>query len=291
MYKLLVESISSLLKSKYSKGNRLHLKSVLSALKQASPLFLSDPSDVDLQQISFRNIKSDDQIPRILDEFINDFERTLPVNSSAKNYSLFSMTALKIIKALEIGNKRGLASMHVINRLEEMFLKYPFKYNKQATLDPLGIMFATIEIILESEKNLGIVYKFDKTILGQFAQFIQRYYLRFDDSIGKILDDMEKMPKSRLTVTLDQNYRAILEKIFQHGITSLPQEEKIKKAKELLEKITQQKEDSEALKLYNVLKLACEDKGVRLGISYFARSINRTEKRFSNTILDELSHQ
>ncbi|HWY34230.1 MAG TPA: hypothetical protein VNX68_06255, partial [Nitrosopumilaceae archaeon] len=98
MYKLLIQSISSLLKSKYSKGNRLHLRSVLGALKQAAPLFLSDPSDIELQQISFRNIKPEDQIPRILDEFIDDFERSLAVNSSAKNYSLFSITSLKIIK-------------------------------------------------------------------------------------------------------------------------------------------------------------------------------------------------
>jgi hypothetical protein len=289
MYKLLVESISSLLKSKYSKGNRLHLRSVMSALKQAAPLFLSDPPNAELQQISFRNIESENQIPRILDEFMDDFERTLSINSSAKNYSLFSMTALKIIKSLDAGNKRGLASMHVINRLEKMFLKYPFKHSKQATLDPLGTIFSTIEMMLESEKNLGIAYKFDKTILDQFAQFMQRYYLRFDDSLGKILDDIEKMPKSRLTVTLDQNYRTILEKIFQYGITYLPQEDKIKKAKELLEKITQQKEDSQALKLYNVLKLVCDDKDVRSEIAHFARSINKTEKRFSNTILDELS--
>jgi len=289
VYKLLVESISSLLKSKYSRGNRLHLRSVLSALKQAAPLFLSDPPNSELQQISFRNIESEDQIPKILDEFIDDFERTLPINSSTKNYSLFSMTALKIIKALDAGNKRGLASMHVINRLEKMFLKHPFKHSKQSTLDPLGTIFSTIEMILESEKNLGIAYKFDKIILDQFSQFMQRYYLRFDDSLGKILDDIEKMPKSRLTVTIDQNYRTILEKIFQYGIASLPQEDKIKKAKELLKKITQQKEDSEALKLYNVLKLACDDKDVKSEIAQFARSINKTEKRFSNTILDELS--
>ena len=289
MYKLLIESTSNLIKSKYSKGNRLHLRSVLSALKQAAPLFLSDPPNAELQPISFRNIEPEDQISRILDEFMDDFERTLPINSSTKNYSLFSMTALKMIKALDAGNKRGLASMHVINRLEKMFLKYPSKHSKQVTLDPLGTIFATIEMILESEKNLGIAYKFDKTILDQFVQFMQRYYLRFDDSLGKILDDIEKMPKSRLTVTVDENYRMVLEKIFQYGITSLPQEDKIKKAKELLEKITQQKEDSEALKLYKVLKLTCEDKDIRSQIVSFARSLNRTEKRFSNTILDEMS--
>lgn len=145
-------------------------------------------------------------------------------------------------------------------------------------------------MILESEKNLGIAYKFDKTILDQFTQFMQRYYLKFDDSIGKILDDIAEMPKSRLTVILSQNYRVILEKIFQHGIAALPQEVKIKKAKKLLEKIINQKEDSEVLKLYNVLKLAYADKDIRFEIASFARSINKTEKRFTNTILDEISH-
>jgi len=119
---------------------------------------------------------------------------------------------------------------------------------------------------------------------------MQRYYLKFDDSIGKILDDIAEMPKSRLTVLLGQNYRAILEKIFQHSIAALPQEVKIKKAKELLKKIINQKEDSEVLKLYNVLKLAYADKDIRFEIASFARSINTTEKRFTNTILDEISH-
>lgn len=289
VYKSLIESVSSLLKSKYSKGNRLHLRSVLGALKQAAPLFSSDPSSMEEHQISFRNIEPEDQIPLILEEFISDFEHTLVANSSAKNYSLFSITALKIIKIFDDGNKRGLVAMHVINRLEKMFLKYPFRHSRQATRDPLGTVFAIIEMILESEKNLGSAYKFDKTILDQFAQFMQQYYLKFDDPIGKILDDMVSMPKSRLTVTLGQDYRTILEKIFQHGISSLPRGVKIKKAKELLEKIIEQKEDSEALKLYNVLKLAYTDKDIQSDIASFARSLNKTEKRFANTILDEIS--
>jgi hypothetical protein len=289
VYKLLIQSTSNLLKSKYSKGNRLHLRSVLGALKQAAPLFSSDSSNMVQQQISFRNIEPEDQISQILEEFICDFERSLAVNSSAKNYSLFSITSLKIIKTLDEGNKRGLVAMHVINRLEKMFLKYPFKHGKQATRDPLGTIFATIEIILESEKNLGIVYKFDKTILDQFAQIMQKYYLKFDDPIGKILDDISDMPKSRLTVILGQDYRTILEKIFQHGVSALPQEVKIKKAKELLEKIINQEKDSEILKLYNILKLVCADVDVQFEISSFARSMNKTEKRFTNTILDEIS--
>ncbi len=293
MYKSLIQSTSSLLKSKYSKGNRLHLRSVLGALEQAAPLFLPDSSDLsnmEQQQISFRNIELGDQIPLILEEFICDFECSLAVNSSAKNYSLFSMTSLKIIKTLDEGNKRGLVAMHVINRLEEMFLKYPFRHGRQATRDPLGTVFSTIEMILESEKNLGIVYKFDKTIPDQFAQIMQRYYLKFDDSIGKMLDDMSEMPKSRLAVVLGQDYRAILEKIFQHGISALPQEVKIKKAKEILGKIVIQEKDSEILKLYNVLKLACADVDVKFEIASFARSMNKTEKRFTNTILDEISN-
>jgi len=285
-----MQSIVILLKSKYSKGNRLHLRTVLSALKQAKPLFLSDPSNVEQQQISFRNIKPEDQIPLIFEEFMNDFERSLAINSSTKNYSIFSISSLKIIKTFDEGNKRGLIAMRMINRLEKMFLKYPFKHSKQATWDPLGTVFAIIEAIVESEKNLGIAYKFEKTILDQFAQFIQQYYLKYDDSIGKIVDDMSKMPKSRLIVTLDQNHRAVLEKIFQYGIASLPQEVKIKKAKELLQKIVNQKEDSKTLKLYNVLKLAYADKDIRFELASFAKSINKTEKRFTNTILDEISN-
>jgi hypothetical protein len=176
-------------------------------------------------------LEPEDQITRIFEELIDDFEHSLAVNSSAKNYSLFSITSLKIIKTIDDGKKKGLAAMHVINRLEKMFLKYPFKHSKQAMLDPLGMVFAIMEIILESEKELGVAYKFDNTIRDQFAQLMQQYYLKFDDPISKILDDISKMPKSRLTVTLGQNHRKVLEKIFQHGIAALPQGIKIKKQK------------------------------------------------------------
>jgi hypothetical protein len=42
--------------------------------------------------------------------------------------------------------------------------------------------------------------------------------------------------------------------------------------------------------MYNVIKLAYVDKDIRFELASFARSINKTEKRFKNTILDEISH-
>ena len=100
----LIQSIQNLQKSKYGKGNKSKLTTIQSALKLANPLFAStsNSEDTKIKVINFRNIEQAEQIPRILDEFANNFEiQCLEKNgASAKNYSLFSVTLLKIIKTL-----------------------------------------------------------------------------------------------------------------------------------------------------------------------------------------------
>ena len=130
----LIQSIQTLQKSKYGKGNKSKLTSIQSALKLANPLFASTSNSDNTKHkvINFRNIEQEDQIPKILDEFANNFEiQCLEKNgASAKNYSLFSVTLLKIIKTLNADKKRGLLSAHGINILNKMFVKYPVEYKK-----------------------------------------------------------------------------------------------------------------------------------------------------------------
>ena len=116
LHNLLIQSIHALQKSKYGKGNKSKLTSIQSTLKLANSLF-SSTNNLDNTKhkiINFRNIEQDEQIPRILDEFANNFEtQCLEKNgASAKNYSLFSVTLLKIIKTLDADKKRGLLSIH-----------------------------------------------------------------------------------------------------------------------------------------------------------------------------------
>ena len=133
MHNSLVQSIQALQKSKYGKGNKKRLTAIQSALKLDKQLFDSEDNLDDKQSltpiklISFRNIEQTEHIPKILDEFANNFEaQCLEKNgASAKNYSLFSVLLLKIIKTLNEDKKRGLLSSHGINILKNMFEKQP----------------------------------------------------------------------------------------------------------------------------------------------------------------------
>ena len=233
MYESLIQSIGSLQKSRYGKGNKRRLSYVLGALHQAKSIF---PAETSTKEISFRNIPFDEQIPKILEEFIDLFEEQCLQrgNNTAKNYSLFSVVSLKIIKVMDEGKKRGLVSAHALNILDKMFAKYPAKYSKQAIRDPLGIIFALTELAVDVQKNLGKEYEFDQSILDNIAPFMQRYYLEYDLPVKKILQELSDMPKSRMVVEISQRHQQIIENFLQHSIVMLPLKSKVKKAKDLL---------------------------------------------------------
>ncbi len=175
----LIQSIQTLQKSKYGKGNKSKLTSIQSALKLANPLFASTSNSDNTKHkvINFRNIEQEDQIPKILDEFANNFEiQCLEKNgASAKNYSLFSVTLLKIIKTLNADKKRGLLSAHGINILNKMFVKHPVEYKKIEIRDPLRFVFVIIELTIDAEQNLSKNYEFDIILLRQIIPLMQRY--------------------------------------------------------------------------------------------------------------------
>jgi hypothetical protein len=297
LYDSLVQSIHALQNSKYGKGNKKRLTVIQSALKQANPLFVSEDNPNNEKttksntMISFRHIEQADQITKILEEFMNDFEiQCLEKNgASAKNYSLFSVTLLKIIKTLDADKKRGLLSAHAINVLNKMFVKYPVEYKKSAIRDPLGLVFVITELALDAERNLSRPYEFDTPILLQIAQLMQRYHMKFDNALLQIIDEFNKMPKFRLTVSIGERHKEIVKKFLQYGIIQLPLENKIARAKNILEKIIYEKNDSIALEYYNMLKLCYNDKDLCPHLAQIAKTKNRTERRFANTILDEIS--
>lgn len=297
LYDSLIQSIQVLQKSKYGKGNKKRLTAIQSALKQANPLFVSEDNQnkekttKSNKMISFRHIEQAEQIPKILEEFMNDFEiQCLEKNgASAKNYSLFSVTLLKIIKTLDADKKRGLLSAHAINVLSKMFVKYPVIYKKIAIRDPLGLLFVLTELALDAERNLSRPYEFDITILSQIVPLMQRYHMKFDNALLQIIDEFNKMPKFRLTVSIGERHKELLKKFLQYGIIQLPLENKIARAKNIIEKIIYEKNDSIALDYYNMLKLCYNDKDLCPHLAQIAKSKNMTDKRFINTILDEVS--
>ncbi|MGH7885899.1 MAG: hypothetical protein ACRENO_09420 [Thermodesulfobacteriota bacterium] len=292
MYDSLVQSIQALQNSKYGKGNKKRLTVIQSALKQANPLFVSeDNQNNEIKLISFRRILSAEQIPKILEEFMNDFENNCleKIVASAKNYSLFSVTLLKIIKTLDADKKRGLLSAHVINVLNKMFVKHPVEYNKRAIRDPLGLLFVITELVIDTERNLSRPYEIDRTILHQMVPIMKRYHMEFDNPLLQIIDEFNKMPKFRLTISIGERHKEIVQKFLQYGIIQLPLENKIARAKNIIEKIIYEKNDSIVLEHYNMLKLCYDDKELCPHLAQIAKTKNVTERRFVNTILDEVS--
>jgi hypothetical protein len=297
LYNSLILSIQSLQKSKYGKGNKKKLSAIMHALNRANSIFISkektSESNPELtKQISFRNVQPDEQIPRILDEFMDDFEKECleKSNGSAKNYSLFSVTCYKIIRTLDSGKKRGLLSAHALNRLNKMFVKHPVKYSKQAIRDPLGLVFVITELAIDIEKNISIPYEFDQTILDQTMQLMQRYYVQYDDTVGKILEEFSNMPKFKLVIEIGEKHKELVQKFLDHSISKLPLETRIEKAKAILERIINEQVDSVALGYYDTLKLTFSDKELRPHLSKIAKEMPQTNRRFANTILQEVSN-
>ena len=289
----LILSIQTLQKSKYGKGNKSKLKSIQSALKLATPLFASANSEGTKDKlVNFRNIEQDQQIPRILDEFANNFEiQCLQKNgASAKNYSLFSVTLLKIIKTLNADKKRGLLSAHGINILNKMFVKHPVEYKKIEIRDPLRFVFVIIELVIDSEQNLSKNYEFDAILLRQIMPLMQRYHMKYDNALLQITDEFNKMSKFRLAVSIGDRHQEIVKIFLQYAINQLPLKDKISRAKNIIEKIISQEDDSVVLAYYNLLKLCFDDKELQPHLVEITKTQNRSGRRFANTILDEVSN-
>jgi len=290
----LIQSIQILQKSKYGKGNKSKLTSIQSALKLANPLFLSilDSDHTKPKVIHFRNVEQIDQIPRILDEFANNFEfQCLEKNgASAKNYSLFSVTLLKIIKTLNADKKRGLLSAHGINILNNFFIKYPVEYKKIEIRDPLRFVFVIIELVIDAERNLSKNYEFDEILLRQIAPLMQRYHMKYDNALLQINEEFNKMSKFRLAVSIGERHKEIVKIFVQYGITQLPLEDKISRTQNIIKKIISEDSDSVVLEYYHLLKLCFDDKELRPYLVKIAKTTNSAERRFANTILDEISN-
>ncbi|MEK6930010.1 MAG: hypothetical protein AABZ42_05015 [Thermoproteota archaeon] len=127
------------------------------------------------------------------------------------------------------------------------------------------------------------------TIPLQIAPLMQRYHMEFDNALLQIIDEFNKMPKFRLTVLIGERHKEIVKKFLQYGIIQLPLENKIARAKNIIEKIIYEKNDSITLEHYNMLKLCYNDKELCPHLAEIAKTKNKIERRFANTILDELS--
>ncbi len=293
MYDSLIQSIHTLQKNKYSRGNRVRLASIQSALKLANPLFIVKSNSKPDKIINFRNIKQAEQIPRILDEFASIFESQCLRNNgySAKNYSLFAAILLKIIKTLDADKSRSLLSAHAINMLNQMFAKYSVEYKKSEILDPLKFVFVIIELVIDIERNLSKNYVFDEILLLQVAPLMQQYYMKFDNTVSQILIKFSNISKFRLTASIIQRHKEVVQEFLQYAMIQLETHDKVNRATLIVQKIVCEKNDTMILEYYDTLKLCFSDKLLRPYLVQIATEILKKQKparRFAGTILDEI---
>ena len=114
--------------------------------------------------------------------------------------------------------------------------------------------------------------------------------MEFDNPLLQIIEEFKKIPKFRLTVKIGERHKEIVKKFLQHGMVQLPLEDRISRAKNILDKIIYEEKDSMALEHYNMLKLCYNDKELCSHLSKIVKTMVKTNRRFTNTILNEVSN-
>jgi len=98
------------------------------------------------------------------------------------------------------------------------------------------------------------------------------------------------MQKFKLVIEIGDSHKKLVQKFLDYSIAKLPLETRIEKAKSILEKIISEDVDSVALGYYENLKLTFSDKELRPHLSKLAKNFPKTNRRFANTILEEVSN-
>ena len=233
-----------------------------------------------------------ERILKIIDDFIDEFEiYSLPYRVSVKNYLVFLLIVLKILRKLKTSYQQSLYAAHTLSRVNQMLTKYPVDYKKTSTREPLGLLFIITQLVIEAGRNLESPYKLDETMSQQFVPLVTRFCVNSENPLQEIIIDITEMPKFRLPIIIDQTHKDVIAKIFGHCLPKIPLKIRIDRASKLLEKITLEKNDSAVLTYYNTLKLFFEDRDVRNNLSRIAKNeIGKTEHRtFVRGIIEELA--
>ena len=98
-----------------------------------------------------------------------------------------------------------------------------------------------------------------------------------------IIDDL-------LKARIGDEHNELIQKFLDYSIPKLPLDTRIQRAKSILDKILSEDTDSVALGYYNNLKLTFSDEELRPHLSKIARDTPKSNKRFANTILEEIAN-
>ena len=168
-------------------------------------------------------------------------------------------------------------------------MQHPVEYKKTETRDPLKFLFVMIELAIDAEQNLSRPYEFDIILLRQITLLMQRYHMKYDNAFSQINDELSKISKFRLTVSVGDRHKDLVKIFLQYGISELPLEDKISRAENIIEKIILENSDSVVLEYYDLLKLCFDDKELCPHLVKIVKTHSSAGRRFANTILNEVS--
>ena len=307
MFEDLIKLAEDLIRSS-KKGGVQRLNYALNILQQeGKPLFPPRQENSQLPQSEISGKTSDEikkrtgitqaigeqeRILKVIDEFIDEFERNgLSYSVSVKNYLLFLLIILKILRKLKVNYQRSLYAAHTLSRVNQMFSKYPVDYKRRTTKDPLGLLFVVTQLVIEAGRDLKFPYKLDETMSQQFVPLVTKYCMDSENPLQEIILDISEMPRFRLPIIIDQSHKEVITKIFGHCLPKVPAKIRVDRTTKLLKKITLEKNDSAALTYYNTLKLFFEkDNEIKIHLSKIAKEeMHDTQHRmFVKGIIGEI---
>jgi hypothetical protein len=301
----LIASIKGITASRKRRGMG-QIEYILGVLEQGRPIFANvqnkgvfaagDISKNTLaeKKIDLRRMDKQEQILKVLSIFINEFETlALPLNVSIKDYVLFLVVCLKLIRKLKASRQQSLCFAQTLATLNQMFVRYPAQYNKRAIKEPLELLFLVTEFANEASQHLETPYEIDVISMSQFATLITKYCANSENPLLEIMKDISEIPKFRLNIAVGQEHQKIIEKILRQCFSDIPVKIRIETTRKLLNKIVSEVSDTSILAHYNTLKLMMTNDDLIEHVSKLvnAEIVKTKHSRFVNGILEELLTQ
>jgi hypothetical protein len=301
----LIKSVEELITSRKRYGIG-QLEYILSVLKQGSPIFLNvkdkgilmageitDSSTRSEGRLDLRRMDKQERILKVLERFTNEFEAlALPLNVTIKEYVLFMVVCLKLIRKLKDGPQKSLVFAQTLAKINQMFVSHPVQYSKRAINDPLELLFLVTEFTIEASKSLESSYLLDDITKLQFVTLMAKYCTDSESPLLDLVKDLSCIPKFRLNITVGQEHQKIVGDILRHCFSKMSYDIKIDTVKKLVTKIASGENDAIVLAHYNTMKLMLSGDDDLVGeISKLANQEIATTKhnRFVGGILTELS--
>lgn len=200
----------------------------------------------------------DELISDLIDRMIIKFEReVMPKSNFVKRYSAYLVIALKLLKKLEDAKTHGISSVHVISGLNRMIAQDP-SFSNLDYQEKIEVLFLLIEVAKEVKLGLQNPHKFDEESILSELKLVFSNYLKKDDPIEKISNELKNCEKYGLILEIGDAERNIIKEIFQQVLLRLSIHERLDYPKKLIHVLENETDSSKIASAYDTLKVFLE---------------------------------